>query len=69
MSFKQAFKKTKRIRNFIIGISLISLLGTKGRAYVYDWIRARQKRMEEEQKKKKHREAEARKFVKLKKRN
>jgi len=39
------------------------MTGTKGRAFIYDWNRNRQRQMEEEFKKKKKREEETRKLL------
>ncbi|MDH5482338.1 MAG: hypothetical protein OEY22_05615 [Candidatus Bathyarchaeota archaeon] len=49
-------EKIRRIRNFLIGLGLISMLATRGRAIVYYWIRMRQQRTEEREREgRKHR--------------
>ena len=61
MSATSKKSKVRRIRNFFVGLGLISMLGSKGRAFVYDWVRMRQRRAEEEKRKRKATE----KFSKL----
>jgi hypothetical protein len=45
---KEVLRKTRRLRMFLAGLGLISLLGSKGKGYLYGWMRMRQREMEEE---------------------
>jgi len=46
-------RKIRGLRNFLIGLGLVSMVSTRGRAFVYEWTRMRQRRAEEEEKKRK----------------
>jgi hypothetical protein len=59
----RAKRRIRNIRNFLVALGLVAMAGTRGRAFIYDWNRSRQRRMEEELKKKKKREEETRKLL------
>ena len=46
-------RRIRNIRKFLVALGLIAMTGTKGRAFIHDWNRNRQRRKEEEFKKKK----------------
>ena len=60
-------RRIRNIRNSLVALGLVAMTGTRGRAFIYDWNRNRQRRMEEEFKKKKKREEETRKLLAPKK--
>jgi len=45
-------RRIRNIRNFLVVLGLVAVMGTKGRAFIYDWNRNRQRQMEEESKRK-----------------
>ena len=60
---RRAKRRIRNIRNFLVALGLVAMTGTKGRAFIYDWNRNRQRRIEEEFKKKKKPEEETRKLL------
>lgn len=47
-------RRIRNIRNFLVALGLVAMTGNKGRAYIYDWNRNRQRGIKEEFKKKRN---------------